>query len=72
MIHAGTIRTGSAHTTWVAGAYWINSQSWFLSTIFPGVIATVLPTTNGSVPTGAGATCNHAGCNEYVAITCQR
>ena len=26
----------------------------------------------GSVPTAAGASCNHAGCNEYVAITCQR
>jgi hypothetical protein len=25
----------------------------------------------GSVPK-AGANCNHAGCNEYVAITCQR
>ena len=25
----------------------------------------------GSVPK-AGETCNHAGCNEYVAITCQR
>jgi hypothetical protein len=25
----------------------------------------------GSVPK-AGGTCNHAGCNEYVAITCQR
>jgi hypothetical protein len=25
----------------------------------------------GSVP-AAGNTCNHAGCNEYVAITCQR
>lgn len=24
----------------------------------------------GSVPSGAN--CNHAGCNEYVAITCQR
>ena len=24
----------------------------------------------GSVPTGSN--CNHAGCNEYVAITCQR
>ena len=33
-------------------SYWINSQSWFLSTTFPGVIATVLPTTNGSLPTG--------------------
>lgn len=26
----------------------------------------------GSVPTAAGASCNHSGCNEYVAITCQR
>ena len=26
----------------------------------------------GSVPKAAGANCNHAGCNEYVAITCQR
>ena len=25
----------------------------------------------GSVPRAGGA-CNHAGCNEYVAITCQR
>ena len=25
----------------------------------------------GSVPKAGGA-CNHAGCNEYVAITCQR
>jgi predicted lipoprotein len=25
----------------------------------------------GSVPK-AGGSCNHAGCNEYVAITCQR
>ena len=26
----------------------------------------------GSVPKAAGGACNHAGCNEYVAITCQR
>jgi hypothetical protein len=26
----------------------------------------------GSVPKPAGASCNHAGCDEYVAITCQR
>jgi hypothetical protein len=26
----------------------------------------------GSVPKAAGVDCNHAGCNEYVAITCQR
>lgn len=26
----------------------------------------------GSVPKAAGDNCNHAGCNEYVAITCQR
>jgi hypothetical protein len=26
----------------------------------------------GSVPKSAGASCNHAGCNEYVAITCER
>ena len=26
----------------------------------------------GSVPKAAGANCNHAGCGEYVAITCQR
>ncbi|MFH1341545.1 MAG: hypothetical protein ABIL01_10105 [Pseudomonadota bacterium] len=26
----------------------------------------------GSVPRNAGGNCNHAGCNEYVAITCQR
>jgi hypothetical protein len=26
----------------------------------------------GSVPKADGGTCNHPGCNEYVAITCQR
>ena len=26
----------------------------------------------GSVPKSAGGTCPHGGCNEYVAITCQR
>jgi len=26
----------------------------------------------GSIPKAAGDNCNHAGCNEYVAITCQR
>ena len=26
----------------------------------------------GSIPTTAAANCNHAGCNDYVAITCQR
>ena len=26
----------------------------------------------GSVPATAAANCNHAGCNDYVAITCQR
>ena len=26
----------------------------------------------GSVPKPAGGGCNHAGCDEYVAITCQR
>jgi len=26
----------------------------------------------GSVPKTAGAKCNHTGCGEYVAITCQR
>jgi hypothetical protein len=26
----------------------------------------------GSVPRVAGGNCNHTGCNEYVAITCQR
>jgi hypothetical protein len=26
----------------------------------------------GSVPKSAGATCTHAGCGEYIAITCQR
>jgi hypothetical protein len=26
----------------------------------------------GSVPQAAGGSCNHTGCNEYVAITCQR
>jgi len=26
----------------------------------------------GAVPKSAGESCNHAGCGEYVAITCQR
>src|SRR3954453_21671812 len=26
----------------------------------------------GAIPKPAGGSCNHAGCNEYVAITCQR
>jgi hypothetical protein len=26
----------------------------------------------GSVPKSAGDNCHHAGCNEFVAITCQR
>ena len=26
----------------------------------------------GSVPSPGGENCDHAGCNEYVAITCQR
>jgi len=26
----------------------------------------------GSIPAAAAAKCNHAGCNDYVAITCQR
>ena len=26
----------------------------------------------GSVPKAAGGSCHHAGCNEYIAITCQR
>ncbi len=26
----------------------------------------------GAIPKTAGGNCNHAGCNEYVAITCQR
>jgi len=26
----------------------------------------------GSVPKSAGENCHHAGCNEFVAITCQR
>lgn len=26
----------------------------------------------GSVPKGTGERCGHSGCNEYVAITCQR
>jgi hypothetical protein len=26
----------------------------------------------GAIPKAAGGNCNHAGCNEYVAITCQR
>ncbi len=27
---------------------------------------------SGSMPATAEANCNHAGCNDYVAITCQR
>ena len=26
----------------------------------------------GAIPTSAGGNCHHAGCNEFVAITCQR
>ena len=26
----------------------------------------------GSVPRAIGGNCSHAGCNEYIAITCQR
>ena len=26
----------------------------------------------GALPMPAGGNCNHAGCNEYVAITCER
>ena len=26
----------------------------------------------GAIPKAGGGNCNHAGCNEYVAITCQR
>jgi hypothetical protein len=26
----------------------------------------------GAIPKAAGGNCGHAGCNEYVAITCQR
>src|ERR1700712_2965807 len=26
----------------------------------------------GSVPKTVGSSCNHAGCNEFVAITCER
>jgi hypothetical protein len=26
----------------------------------------------GAIPNATGGSCNHAGCNEYVAITCQR
>ena len=26
----------------------------------------------GAIPKAAGGNCTHAGCNEYVAITCQR
>ena len=26
----------------------------------------------GAIPKAAGGNCSHAGCNEYVAITCQR
>ena len=26
----------------------------------------------GAIPKASGGNCNHAGCNEYVAITCQR
>ena len=26
----------------------------------------------GAIPKASGGNCNHAGCNEFVAITCQR
>ena len=52
MIHADTIRTGSACTVWVAGAYWISSIRWLPNTTRPGVTATDLPGMNASVPAG--------------------
>ncbi len=45
MIHAGTIRMGSACTRGVVGVYWISSISSLRSTTLPGVTARFLPTT---------------------------
>ena len=45
MIHAGTMRMGSACTRGVAGEYWISSIRSLRSTTLPGVIARFLPTT---------------------------
>ena len=50
MIHAGTISTGSAKTSSVVGAYWINSISRLRKITAPGVTATSLP---GAEPLGA-------------------
>ena len=52
MIQAGTIRTGSARTSAVAGAYWISSIRRLRKTTLPGVIATSRPTSKASAPTG--------------------
>ena len=52
MIHAGTSRTGSGHTSGIVGEYWISSISRFFSTTLPGVTATLPPTTNFSAPGG--------------------
>ena len=54
MIHAGTIRMGSAWTLGVVGVYWISSIRRLRSTTLPGVTATSRPTTKRSVP-AAGA-----------------
>src|SRR5256886_11537942 len=52
MIHAGVIRTGSAYTSGVCGAYCSSSMSRLRNTTLPGVTATSLPTSNCSVPAG--------------------
>ncbi len=52
MIQAGTISTGSACTSAVAGAYWMSSTRRLRSTTLPGVTATSRPTTKSSVPAG--------------------
>jgi hypothetical protein len=52
MIHAGTIRTGSANTVSVAGSYWISSIRRLRNTTLPGVRAIGPPGTKASAPTG--------------------
>ena len=43
MIHDGTMKTGSAWTRGVAGAYWISSTSALRCTTLPGVTARSTP-----------------------------
>ena len=57
MIQAGTIRTGSARTSGVAGAYWMSSIRRLRKTTLPGVIATSWPTAKASVPAGFPTRC---------------